>query len=97
MTHYIIVKFQDTVSIKEELISQINDLFSHATEIPGIHQVHIFSSCIDRTNRHDLMIKMDMDADALNVWDSSEIHQKWKDDFGKYLAAKTIFDCNEKC
>ena len=27
MTHYIIVKFLDTVSNKEELISQINDLF----------------------------------------------------------------------
>ena len=27
MTHHIIVKFIDTVSNKEELISQINDLF----------------------------------------------------------------------
>jgi hypothetical protein len=93
MTHYIIVKFLDTVSNKEELISQINDLFSHATEIPGIQQVQTFSSCIDRANRHDLMIKMVFEPDILTVWDSSEIHQKWKDDFGKYLAAKTIFDC----
>ncbi len=34
MTHHIIVKFIDTVSNKEELINQINELFSHATEIP---------------------------------------------------------------
>lgn len=94
MTHYIIVKFLDTVSNKEELISQINVLFSHATDIPGIHQVQTFSSCIDRSNRHDLMIKMVLEPDSLNVWDSSEIHKKWKDDFGKYLAAKTIFDCD---
>ncbi|MFV0238819.1 MAG: hypothetical protein ACK5H4_02095 [Lacrimispora sphenoides] len=93
MTHYIIVKFLDTVSNKEELISQINELFLRATEIPGIQQVQTFSSCIDRANRHDLMIKMVFEPDILNVWDSSEIHQKWKDDFGKYLAAKTIFDC----
>ncbi|WP_313186673.1 hypothetical protein [Lacrimispora sp.] len=94
MTHHIIVKFIDTVSNKEELINQINDLFSHAAEIPGIQQVQTFSSCIDRANRHDLMIKMVFEPDILNVWDSSEIHKKWKDDFGKYLAAKTIFDCN---
>ncbi|WP_312426805.1 hypothetical protein [Lacrimispora sp.] len=94
MTHYIIVKFLDTVSNKEELINQINDLFSHATEIPGIQQVQTFSSCIDRANRHDFMIKMIFEPDTLSVWDSSEIHKKWKDDFGKYLAAKTIFDCN---
>lgn len=48
MTHYIIVKFLDTISNKEELISQINDLFLRATEIPGIQQVQTFSSCIDR-------------------------------------------------
>lgn len=94
MTHHIIVKFLDTVSNKEELINQIKDLFSHATEIPGIHQVQMFSSCIDRANRYDLMIKMVLEPETLNVWDSSEIHKKWKADFGKYLAAKTIFDCN---
>ncbi len=93
MKHHIIIKFLDTVSNKDELISHINELFSHAAEMPGIHQVQTFPSCIDRPNRYDLMIQIVMEPDALNEWDSSEIHKKWKADYGKYLAAKTIFDC----
>ena len=93
MTHHIIVKFLDSVSNKEELISQIDVLFSHATEIPGIQHVQTFSSCIDRANSYDLMKKMVFEPEILNVWDSSDLHKKWKEDFGKYLAAKTIFDC----
>ena len=96
MTHYIIVKFTDTVHDKGELIRQITHHFAPAADIPGIRQVQIFTSCIDRANRHDLMIKMDLEEEALDVFDASEIHRGWKENFGRYLETKTIFDCESK-
>lgn len=95
MIHYIIIKFIDTVSNKEELSNQINELFLRSYGITGIHQVEVFSSCIDKANRYDLMIKMELEPEALEDFDSSVIHQTWKEKFEKYLAAKTIFDCND--
>ena len=49
-------------------------------------------NCIDRENRYDLAIIIDMDKAALPAWDASELHREWKSGFGSYLAAKAIFD-----
>ena len=93
MTHYIIVKFLDSVADKTSLCEPIRALFSPAAGIPGIHRIDVFPSCIDKTNRHDLMIRMEMAPEALAVFDASAIHQEWKTQFGRYIATKTIFDC----
>lgn len=93
MTHYIIIKWLDSVSAQDDLFNRISALFLPAGEIAGIHSVEIIPACIQSENRHDLMIRIAMEPDALARFDASEIHREWKVQFGPYLAAKTIFDC----
>lgn len=92
MTHYIIVKLKDTVIDKQALCRQIEALFLPASGMPGIHGVQFFTSCIDRANRHDLMIRMEMEPEALETFDRSEIHLTWKTRFGPFVESKAIFD-----
>ena len=46
------------------------------------------------SNRHDLMIEMQLSRKALETFDNSEIHKCWKEQYGKYILNKVIFDCN---
>lgn len=92
MTHYIIVKLLDSVSAQDDLFDRISALFSPAADIAGVHSVAVIPACIRSENRHDLMIRIEMEPEALARFDASEIHREWKDRFGQYLAAKTIFD-----
>ena len=36
--------------------------------------------------------EMEMDPEALPVYDASATHQEWKARYGKYIQTKTIFD-----
>jgi hypothetical protein len=92
MKHYIIAKYNDTVKDKQELLPEIKALFDDADKISGVHGVKIYPSVTDRPNRYDIMIELDMDAEALPAWDASEVHKKWKAGYGKYLESKAIFD-----
>lgn len=92
MIHYIIVKFNDTVTDKQDFYHQIEALFMPAAELPGVHGVQLYTTCIDRENRHDLMIRMELEPEALDVFDASPIHREWKERFGPYILSKTIFD-----
>lgn len=92
MKHYIIVKFSDTVADKAALIRKVEELFSSAEPIEGVHGFSVVPNCVDRPNRYDLMIKVDMDGAALQNWDASALHKAWKERFGGFVAAKTIFD-----
>ena len=93
MKHYIIVKYNDSVSDKLKLLHEIQELFEKTTQIEGIHEVHVYPCCINRPNRYDVMIEMIMEKDALVLYDDSEWHHIWKRDYAKYLEKKTIFDC----
>ena len=62
------------------------------TQIEGVHTVNIYENVTPRPNRHDLMIEMEMDQEALPVYDASATHQEWKARYGKYIQTKTIFD-----
>ena len=57
---------------------------------------------------HYIIVKWNSDADkkslsenaralydALAVWDKSDLHLKWKSDFGGFIEKKCIFDCEE--
>jgi len=55
--------------------------------------MEVYVSNSDRPNRHDLMIEMVLTKSALEQFDSSEIHKQWKNEYGKYIISKTIFDC----
>lgn len=92
MKHYIIVKFDESVDVNE-MVSQIRELFHKALDINGVDKVEIYVSNIDLPNRHDLMIKMSLSQIALELFDNSEVHKKWKSDYGRYIIQKTIFDC----
>ena len=92
MKHCIIAKFNDSVDDKAAMITRIDKLFAPAPAMDGIHGCTVLRNCIDRENRYDLAIIIDMDKAALPAWDASELHREWKSGFGSYLAAKAIFD-----
>jgi len=92
MVHYIIVKFSKEFDYLEN-INEITDLFNEALKLDGVNKINIYTSNSKLNNRSDLMIKMELTAGALNEFDNSWIHKKWKDEYGKYIENKTIFDC----
>lgn len=93
MKHFIIVKFNEEVR-KEELLEPIKELFVQALKINGVNKVDVHVSNMNLPNRHDLMIEMNLTPIGLTEFDNSEIHKKWKSEYGKYIINKTIFDCD---
>ena len=77
---------------KAELIPEIAELFGHTKEIPGIHDVTLYPNVVERENRYDLMIEIDMEREALEAYDNSVWHRQWKEQYGSLLASKAIFD-----
>lgn len=92
MKHCILAKWKETVLDKTALLTQVRDLYGAADTIPGAYGVTVYPCCIDRPNRYDLMIVLDMDREALPNWDASDIHHRWKDEYGGLLEKKAIFD-----
>jgi hypothetical protein len=90
--HYIIVKYNQTVKNRQETNREIEELFRGIVNIPGIMHVDVCPCVVDRPNRYDLMIEIEMDADALPAYDASDIHKKWKEKYSGMLESKTIFD-----
>ena len=95
MKHYIIVKWNVQVSDKEGMLGGIKELFEKAKALAGVETVDLIVSNSELPNRHDLMIRMSLTPEGLTAFDSSDIHRQWKSDYGKYIASKTIFDCEE--
>ncbi|MGN1100711.1 MAG: Dabb family protein [Huintestinicola sp.] len=92
MKHFIIVKFKKEINASQ-LSEPVTALFSGLTELEGIHSVVIRTSCIDRPNRYDIMIEINMDKDALERYDHSDVHIKWKQEYSDMIESKAIFDC----
>ena len=94
MKHDILVKYNAGVTKqqKAELIPEIQALFDHTTEIPGIHGVTLYPNVVDRENRYDLLIEIDMEREALEIYDRSRWHRQWKEQYGHLLEKKAIFD-----
>ena len=92
MKHHILVKFTEGTEVSA-LLEPIRALFAPLLELPGIHGLALKPNCVDRPNRYDLMIVLDMDRSALPVYDASEPHLRWKRDYGDRIAKKAIFDC----
>ncbi len=93
MLHYIIVKWKK--GSPEGLADRVRELYRGATTLSGIRSVEIRENITPRDNRYDLMVILHMEEGALPTWDSSDLHQKWKADFGAYIEKKCIFDCNQ--
>ena len=94
MKHDILIKYKPEITKerKAELIPEIKALFEHTTEISGIHGVTLYPNVVERENRYDLLIEIDMERDALEAYDCSVWHRQWKDQYGDLLAKKAIFD-----
>lgn len=93
MKHYIIAKYTaEGYAKREELLGRIREIFSAATEIAGVHGAQVLPSCVERDNRFDVMIVLDMDREALPLYDASKMHRRWKEEFGSLLEKKAIFD-----
>jgi hypothetical protein len=60
MKHMILAKFNGEVTDKTALLEPIRKLFSVAGEIPGVHGAAVYPCCIQRENRYDVMIVLDM-------------------------------------
>lgn len=97
MRHCILVKYNETVdqAAKEKLLPEIQKVFAPLTEIDGIESVRLFPCTVDRDNRYDLLIRIEMDPAALPAYDDSEPHRIWKRDYARYLEKKAIFDYEE--
>ena len=93
MKHFILVKFKNK-NDTELLFDEINDLFKQSLNFPGIHNIAIHKSNSELDNRYSLMIEMNLSPDGLKLFDSSEIHQQWKELYGDKLDCKAIFDCD---
>lgn len=94
MKHYIIAKLNEGID-RNELIAPVTEVFEETLQIPGVHHVKVKPCCIDRPNRYDIMIEIEMDKEALPAYDASAPHKKWKEIYGGMLSAKTIFDSEE--
>ena len=93
MKHHIIVKYNALVTDKKAMETEIQALFAAAKEIPGVQGAALFPNCIPLENRFDLMIVVEMEKDALENWNKSALHLQWKEEYGKYIQSKAIFDC----
>lgn len=40
------------------------------------------------------MIVLTMPSEALPAWDASDLHKRWKAEYGALIAQKAIFDCD---
>lgn len=92
MKHCIIAKFNESVVDKPAAIESVKALFASAAPIEGVNGIVIHENCVERDNRYDLMIVVEMEKAALPNWDASEIHHRWKNQFGGMLEKKAIFD-----
>ena len=93
MKHYIIVKFTEGTDVKA-LVEPVRAIFEKTLEISGIHTLDLHVSNSDIANRYDLMIRIDMDKEALPAYAASEPHLRWKKEYGSRIAKKAIFDCD---
>lgn len=94
MRHYIIVKYNGLVTDRDRMEREIRSLFAAAADIPGIHSVSVRPAVLRSEKRHDLMILLTMEPDALSAFDRSPVHSRWKKEFGPFVESKTIFDCD---
>lgn len=93
MKHHIIVKYNALVTDKPAMEQKIAALFSSASQIPGVSGAALYPNCVPLENRFDLMIVVEMEKEALENWNKSALHQQWKEEYGKYILSKAIFDC----
>ena len=92
MKHHILVKWNSLVSDKKSLLLDIQSIFDKLLVYKEVKSVKISENIIDRPNRYDLLICIEMDKEFLPTYDSSEPHREWKEKYAKFVENKAIFD-----
>ncbi len=92
MKHCILVKWNKLVEDKPKLVNEAKNLFVELLTIEGIKDVKIHENVIDRDNRYDCLICIEMDKSVLPIYDESRPHHEWKEKYGKFVEKKAIFD-----
>ena len=92
MKHCILVKWNTLVKDKKAILPEINFIFGKLLDLEGIHNINIYENVVNRPNRYDLMICIEMDKEFLPFYDESESHHEWKEKYAKFVENKAIFD-----
>ena len=95
MKHCILVKWNKSVSDKHALVEEVKLVFNKLLEVDGIKHISYHEGCVEKENRFDLFITIEMDKSVLPVYDESAAHHEWKEKYGKYVENKVIFDYEE--
>lgn len=95
MKHCILIKWNREIEDKNEMLGKVKNVFDQLLIIDGIHKVEYRQNCIDRANRFDLLVEIDMDKEVLPIYDKSAPHLEWKEKYGKFVENKAIFDFEE--
>ncbi len=90
MKHCILVKFQKDFDWQAKL-DDIKRIFD-SIKIDGVNGVEYLTNCIDRENRYNLLIRIDMKKEALSLYDQCPNHHEWKDTYSQFIEKKAIFD-----
>lgn len=90
MKHCILVKFIKDYDWKSEL-PNIKNIFD-GIKLDGVNGVEYITNCIDRDNRYNLLIRIDMKKEALSQYDACPNHHAWKDGYSQFIDKKAIFD-----
>ena len=90
MRHHILVKWKEGC---KPGLEPIRALFAETLAIPGVKSVELHPNVIDRPNRYDLLILLCMEQAALEAYDASEAHRRWKEGYADMMEKKAIFDC----
>ena len=77
------------------MLADIREIFDQTQQIEGVHTVNIYENVTPRPNRHDLMIEMEMDPEALPVYDASAAHQEWKANTGTIFSPRLSLIMNK--
>lgn len=92
MKHHIIVKFNKEAPALDEMIPEIESIFAGVKDVEGVHGFSLVKNCVDRSNRYNLMIVIDMERQSLEAYDGCSAHKEWKEKFSRYIESKAIFD-----
>ena len=90
MYHCILVKFKKNFCLKDNM-DDIKSIFD-SLNFDGLNKIDYFFNCINRENRFDLLIRINMKKESLDSYDQSFSHKLWKEKYSQYIDKKAIFD-----
>lgn len=90
--HHILVKWNSSVVDKKMLLPEIQSIFDKLYIYDEVKSISYYENIVERPNRYDLMICIEMEEEFLPTYDKSAPHQEWKEKYGKFVENKAIFD-----